>query len=92
MRVVSLKVLSLSFVLLFVNVCSSEQAERENTLDLRERDDDGGNERDHTLAENEQTSVKQNGEDGLASRNPEKDGQSVRYRFFKASWPSAVAR
>ncbi|XP_044067675.1 sodium/hydrogen exchanger 8 [Siniperca chuatsi] len=79
MRGVNHKVLLLSFLLLYVNPCVPERVERENSLDLRERDDDGGdaNHEDNTLVENKQILIKHDKEDGLDSNVPQKDGQFV---------------
>ncbi|KAM9351423.1 sodium/hydrogen exchanger 8 [Symphorus nematophorus] len=78
MRGVSPKVLLLSFLLLFVNPCVPERAERDNSLDLRERDD-GGVVNQNTQAENQQTSIKHETEDGLSSNQDtkQKDGLSI---------------
>ena len=78
MHGVNHKVVLLSFLLLFVNPCTPEQAERENSLDLHERDDDGGDVH-HAQVENQQTLVTNNKEDGHDSIGPQKDGHSVRF-------------
>uniref|UniRef100_UPI0037E7A6E9 sodium/hydrogen exchanger 8 n=1 Tax=Semicossyphus pulcher TaxID=241346 RepID=UPI0037E7A6E9 len=80
MRGVSHKIVLLSLLLLFVNPCVPQRGKREDSLDLRERDgDDGGvvNHKDNTLVKKQQTSVKHDNEDGLASHEPQKDGQLV---------------
>ncbi|KAA8590954.1 hypothetical protein FQN60_001897 [Etheostoma spectabile] len=76
MQGVNRKVVLLSFLLLFVNPCVPQQPERENSLDLHEKDDDGVDV-DHAQVENQQTLVKNKKEDGHDSINPQKDGQSV---------------
>uniref|UniRef100_A0A8C9XJI1 Sodium/hydrogen exchanger n=1 Tax=Sander lucioperca TaxID=283035 RepID=A0A8C9XJI1_SANLU len=76
MQGVNHKVVLLSFLLLFVNPCAPERAERENSLDLHERDDDGGDVH-HAQVENQQTLAKNTKEDGHDSIGPQKDGQSV---------------
>lgn len=78
MQGVNHKVVLLSFLLLFVNPCAPERAERENSLDLHERDDDGGDVH-HAQVENQQTLAKNTKEDGHDSIGPQKDGQSVRF-------------
>lgn len=79
MRGVSRKVLLLSFLLFFVNPCVPERAEREKSLALRERDDDGRDVNHNTPDANQQTLIKHAKEDGLSSNDPQKNGQSVRF-------------
>lgn len=80
MRGVNHKVLLLSFLLLFVNPCVPERAEREKSLELRERGDDGGDvNHKNTPVVNQQTAIKHDKEDGHDSIDPQKDGQSVRF-------------
>lgn len=77
MRGVSLKVLLLCFLLLFVNQCVSERADREKSSELHERHDNGeivkpeGN----TPSESKQTLIKQGKEDEVDSNDPPKDVQ-----------------
>ncbi|GLD46213.1 sodium/hydrogen exchanger 8 [Lates japonicus] len=69
-------VLLLAALLLFVNPCVLERVERENSLDLHERDDDGG-ELTQDTSKNQQTLTKHKTEDGPDSNVLQKDGQSV---------------
>lgn len=71
------KVLLLAVLLLFVNPCVLERVERENSLDLHERDDDGGELTQDTI-KNQQALTKHKTEDGPDSNVLQKDGQSVR--------------
>uniref|UniRef100_A0A669ETN6 Solute carrier family 9 member 8 n=1 Tax=Oreochromis niloticus TaxID=8128 RepID=A0A669ETN6_ORENI len=79
MRGVSVK--ALSFLLLFISLCVSERAERENSLSLHERDDDGGNvkQQDNIIAEEGQTVENHEKEHGLNldSNELQKDGSSL---------------
>uniref|UniRef100_A0A4W6DY74 Sodium/hydrogen exchanger n=1 Tax=Lates calcarifer TaxID=8187 RepID=A0A4W6DY74_LATCA len=70
------KVLLLAVLLLFVNPCVLERVERENSLDLHERDDDGGELTQDTI-KNQQALTKHKTEDGPDSNVLQKDGQSV---------------
>lgn len=88
MRGVIVKVLS--FFLLFVSFCASERAERENSLALHERDDDGGNvnQQDNIIAEEGQSVENHETEHGsnLDSNELQKDGSSVRSEPAKTNF------
>nr|WRO44056.1 sodium/hydrogen exchanger 8 [Rachycentron canadum] len=73
MRGVGHKVLSLCILLLFVNPCVLRRVEREKSLDLHKRDDDGG-EVKQKAAENQQIPEKEHGPDTSV---PLRDGQSA---------------
>ncbi|XP_051280897.1 sodium/hydrogen exchanger 8 [Dicentrarchus labrax] len=80
MRAVSHTAVLLSLLLLFVNPCAPERAERETPLDLREKDDGGDvNPNDNTPVENQQTLIKHENKDELQpnGETKERDGQSV---------------
>ncbi|XP_073326562.1 sodium/hydrogen exchanger 8 [Pagrus major] len=80
MRGVSHKVVLLSLLLLFVYPCVPERVEREESLDLRERDDGGDvHHQDNTPAENQQTLIKHVPEDAVDTNEEtkQKDGLSV---------------
>lgn len=88
MRGVSVK--ALSFLLLFISLCVSERAERENSLSLHERDDDGGNvkQQDNIIAEEGQTVENHEKEHGLNldSNELQKDGSSLRSETSKTNF------
>ncbi|XP_010750022.2 sodium/hydrogen exchanger 8 [Larimichthys crocea] len=68
MKGVGRAVVLLTFVLLFVNPCVPERAEREKSLDLRVRDDGGSvKPQDDTPAENPKTLTKPGKDDGAVS-------------------------
>lgn len=81
MRVISCKVTLLCFLLLFVHPCVLERTEREQTLDLHERDDGADTEHKGTGTENQQTLI--NHEKGDGPSDQEKDGQPVRSDIIK---------
>lgn len=88
---VSHTVLLLSLLLLIVNPCVPERTERENSLDLHERDDEGDvNHTDDTPAENQQTLIKHEQEDGSNEKTKQKDGPSVRSELTNTDF-SAVS-
>lgn len=68
-------VLLLSLLLLLVNPCVLERAERENSLDLHERNDEGADVNQDIQAENQQTLIKHDKEDGSDSIDPKKEAQ-----------------
>lgn len=72
------RVLLLSFLLLLVNPCVSERVNEENSLDLVERNDDGGNHKDNTPTENQQKLIKHK-QGGIDLNDQQKDGQSARF-------------
>ncbi|XP_041655573.1 sodium/hydrogen exchanger 8 [Cheilinus undulatus] len=81
MRGVSHKILWLCLLLLFVNSCLSQRGKREDSLDLRERDDDDRenvNHNDETSSKKQQTAVKDENGDGVEpQQGPQKDDQSL---------------
>ncbi|XP_042265445.1 sodium/hydrogen exchanger 8 [Thunnus maccoyii] len=79
MKGVSCKVLLLSLLLLFVNKCVPERVESENSLDLIERDVDGGNvnHKDTTPAVNDRKLTQHKNKDGPDLNDQQRDGQSV---------------
>lgn len=81
MKGVSCKVLLLSLLLLFVNKCVPERVESENSLDLIERDVDGGNvnHKDTTPAVNDRKLTQHKNDDGPDLNDQQRDGQSVRF-------------
>lgn len=82
MRGVSHKVVLLSLLLLFVYPCVPARVEREESLDLLERDDGGDvHHQDNTPAESQQTLIKHGPEDGVDTNEEtkQKDGQAVRF-------------
>lgn len=75
-------VLLLLFLLLIVE---PERAERENSLDLRERDDGGGaNHKGDTPAENQHEN--EDGLNGSIDETKQKDGPSVRLKLTIADF------
>lgn len=76
MRGVSLKVLWLAFFLLLVNLCVSELAIRDNSLDVRERADDERNERhqENKTPQNNPAATQPDKNNNLDSIDPLKDG------------------
>ncbi|XP_022047775.1 sodium/hydrogen exchanger 8 [Acanthochromis polyacanthus] len=77
MRGVSLKVLLLCFLLFFVNPCVSERDDREKSLELLERHDDGEivKHEGNTPLESKQTLIKHGKVDEVDSNEPLKDVQ-----------------
>lgn len=79
MRDVRYKVLMLSFLLFFANLCVSEQAGKEYSLDLHERAvNSGGIEQRQGKIPNENKQPLTNNEDALNSNDPQMDGQPLR--------------
>lgn len=79
MRGITRKVLLLPLLLLLVNPCLLERAERENPLDLQERNDEKGDGSQDSPVENKQTVTKHVKEDGRDSDHLNKDPQLVRF-------------
>uniref|UniRef100_A0A7N6AS05 Sodium/hydrogen exchanger 8 n=1 Tax=Anabas testudineus TaxID=64144 RepID=A0A7N6AS05_ANATE len=77
MRGITRKVLLLPLLLLLVNPCLLERAERENPLDLQERNDEKGDGSQDSPVENKQTVTKHVKEDGRDSDHLNKDPQLV---------------
>ncbi|KAL3064396.1 hypothetical protein OYC64_000630 [Pagothenia borchgrevinki] len=77
MRGVNHKVLLLSFLLLCVNPCVPERAERDNLLDLRDGEDRVDVNHKDIPAKSQQTLIKHDQEDGHDSIDPQKQGQSL---------------
>lgn len=79
MRGVSLKVLWLAFFLLLVNLCVSELAKRDNSLDVRERSDDERNERhqENKTPQNNPAATQPDKNNNLDSIDPLKDGSPL---------------
>ncbi|XP_071332559.1 sodium/hydrogen exchanger 8 [Trachinotus anak] len=76
MKGVGHKVLLLSVLLLFVNPCALERVEREDSLNLPQGDD-GGGEGKQDSAEHQQALIIHEKGHGPDSNDPLKDGQSV---------------
>lgn len=88
---VSHTVLLLFLLLLIVNPCVPERAERENSLDLHERNDEGDvTHTDDTSAENQQTVIKHEQEDGSNEETKQREGPSVRSELTNTDF-SAVS-
>ncbi|KAK2851521.1 hypothetical protein Q5P01_007797 [Channa striata] len=79
MRSFSRVVLPVSLLLLFVNLCVLERAGRETPpLGLHESRDEGGDaKKDINPAENQQTLIKPDRDDGHNAKDPQQEGQSV---------------
>lgn len=78
MRGVNNKVVLLSFLLLCVNLCVPERAERDNSLDLPDGEDRVDVNHKDIPAKSQQTLIKHDQEDGHDSIDPQKQGQSLR--------------
>ncbi|KAJ4934143.1 hypothetical protein JOQ06_006948 [Pogonophryne albipinna] len=77
MRGVNHKVLLLFFLLLCVNPCVPERAERDNSLDLPDGEDRVDVNHKDIPAKSQQTLIKHVQEDGHDSIDPQKQGQSL---------------
>ncbi|XP_033942940.1 sodium/hydrogen exchanger 8 isoform X1 [Pseudochaenichthys georgianus] len=77
MRGVNNKVVLLSFLLLCVNPCVPERAERDNSLDLPDGEDRVDVNHKDIPAKSQQTLIKHDQEDGHDSIDPQKQGQSL---------------
>lgn len=82
MKGVGRAVVLLTFVLLFVNPCVPERAEREKSLDLRVRDDGGSvKPQDDTPPENPKTLTKPGKDDGAVSDQEGRNNDVPSVRF-----------